>query len=544
MSIRTRLVSAYAALFLLIIPSSLYLWHSVQRVYHHNSLRLSIATAEDALHHISSGLNKVIAGEVVAAVSIIEQGLIRFESDYPHPDRFKKVMDADMVGEAGDLWRNYEQYKTALDLHLPLLRGADSPLPTPLKEQASQLIQQSEPLWLAAERMGDVARARSLSYQTSYGRTLFVLTVVVIVGFSAILMLLYRGITEPVRKLRNLEEMMAVVRTHGDLDVYWESHSAREVDALAAEFNDLVSSLRGSVGEASKIVAQVAANGGQLAKVIAQTTQRLDDQRQQTALVDREVKEIASAARQVADQMSSAAVATGEAEREALKGVEKVQQSNVAIDSLVTEVVQVEQVVAELDQQSEAIGNVAGVIGEIAEQTNLLALNAAIEAARAGESGRGFAVVADEVRSLAARTSRSTLEIHSIIEQLHAKMADVLKTVERSCAKAQACSGLADEARASLERIRTDVSQVAATNTEVAAYAVQQSQSVQQVSQRMADISRIAEMTVQTTAIVDTVGNEMMALTRQLENHLGRFNHEADNEIAQAADTGGDAELF
>ena len=281
MSIRTRLVSAYAALFLLIIPSSLYLWHSVQRVYHHNSLRLSIATAEDALHHIASGLNKVIAGEVVAAVSIIEQGLTRFESDYPHPDRFKKVMDADMIGEAGDLWRNYEQYKTSLNLHLPLLRGADSPLPMPLKEQASQLIQQSEPLWLAAERMGDAARARSLSYQTSYGRTLFVLTVVVIVGFSAILMLLYRGITEPVRKLRNLEEMMAVVRTHGDLDVYWESHSAREVDALAAEFNDLVSSLRGSVGEASKIVAQVAANGGQLAKVIAQTTQRLDDQRQQ-----------------------------------------------------------------------------------------------------------------------------------------------------------------------------------------------------------------------------------------------------------------------
>jgi methyl-accepting chemotaxis protein len=87
------------------------------------------------------------------------------------------------------------------------------------------------------------------------------------------------------------------------------------------------------------------------------------------------------------------------------------------------------ELLTQLNERSAKIVQVTQVIEGIASQTNLLALNAAIEAARAGEMGRGFAVVADEVRALASRTSQSTSEVSSIIDEMHRQAGRVTESI-------------------------------------------------------------------------------------------------------------------
>jgi len=260
------------------------------------------------------------------------------------------------------------------------------------------------------------------------------------------------------------------------------------LDSLQRVTSTLQSTLR-SIGQASHNVSAVSLE-------IARDNQDLSDRTDQTV---NQLRDTAQRMDELTHSVAQSTQAATQASAMSLQAAEVARRGGQVVGQVVS-------TMEEINQSSQKIADIIGVIDGIAFQTNILALNAAVEAARAGEQGRGFAVVASEVRSLAGRSAQAAREIKGLIET--------------SVSKVEAGSNQVKNALSTMDDIVTSVNQVSSTVTQISQSAQAQSSGMAEVNDAIRvldDMARQNEATAQQAASASqTLQEQAQSLTQSV----------------------------
>lgn len=250
-------------------------------------------------------------------------------------------------------------------------------------------------------------------------------------------------ITKPIKLIT--KNLLAV--SQGDLTLDRLSIKSKdETKLLADSMNNLIDSLNGimkkimesserlnhyssELGESTEVVSEASS---EIAKAISQMSMQSDQQYRETEdsverlrLLGENINETAEVSKKVGVQVE---------ENLKLKemGLSSVNDLRKVAEESNESSLGIKDLVNEINDHSNAIGEITGIIAGVTEQTNLLALNASIEAARAGELGSGFSIVAGEIRKLANETSVATEDIRNKINQMQIKSEEAVRFIAKN----------------------------------------------------------------------------------------------------------------
>jgi len=274
------------------------------------------------------------------------------------------------------------------------------------------------------------------------------------------------------------------------------------------------------IEDSSTYVARQATN---VVELSVKASERIQQQQQQTEMVATAMNQMTTTIAEVSSHVHDTATQAEDADQLARQGASVAAQARNAILQLQGRVDEISASVGELAEQTATIASAAQMIEQIAEQTNLLALNAAIEAARAGDQGRGFAVVADEVRQLASRTTHSTKEIFSIIQQLSEKAQSAVQIAQQGQRGAEEGMAQVNQTEHMLGGISTAVTSIAGMAGQMAAAVEEQAHVAEDINQQLVRIADLAGSSLKHGTSVCDHGRSLQYAAGAMHELVERF---------------------
>jgi methyl-accepting chemotaxis protein WspA len=318
-----------------------------------------------------------------------------------------------------------EMFRVARDEFLPLVASPD---PAARKKATDVLNAKIVPLYReqkaamseAAKALETETKTREAAaadaaqfwfYLTSVGAGLVVVAMGV-VGWVAIgrVLAATTAVTDRVRQMSG---------GAGDLTARVEVTGRDEMGELADGINAVIGKIQGIVGKVRESSLQLLSVASEIAATARDQDQTVQGLSASTVQVAASVREISATSRDLSGTMNEVNQSAAHAAELATKGRDNTTRMAGEMKQLVESTASVSAKLNIIREKADSINAVVTTITKVADQTNLLSINAAIEAEKAGEYGRGFLVVAREIRRLADQTAVATLDIETMVRQMH-----------------------------------------------------------------------------------------------------------------------------
>jgi methyl-accepting chemotaxis protein len=491
LTIKTKLVSAFAFIILMLLGTSTYsiislsgLNDSIGDVLSGPAARLELAQTINIgqLEAIRQQKNLLMARDAAEVNNSIAKGdigrkeftqalasVLKIATEQGRP-RWEQVSElSKQFFQADDQIREFVKAgnaEAANNVSVTTARAAANQIDTAL----------AEILKLEKERMSVADDDAEASYQAT--RLTMIIAVAAAFLFAAITAFwIASTISKGLNRANNVVREVA----EGDLTKMAEITNRDEIGELLGNVNVMIERLRGVVGDALSASENVSAGSQELSASSEQVSQGATEQAASAEEASASMEEMAANIKQNADNAA-------QTEKIARQSAKDAEESGAAVSRAV--------------EAMRTIADKIVIVQEIARQTDLLALNAAVEAARAGEHGKGFAVVASEVRKLAERSQSAAAEISAM-------SGDTVKA--------------ASNAGDMLGRLVPDIRKTAELVSEISAACREQDIGAAQINEAIQQLDKVTQQNAGASEQMSATSEELAAQAEELQASIAFF---------------------